>query len=187
MKLGKSLSLAAGAIMLAALLQPNTSEAAYHVVHASECTAARVSTGSTTNYLDFNSTDQRLGLLGAYELRGDADSNEMRVFCGIRDSSALPKQDVQSVEVYTYDSTGVGGTFGRAYLCASSSEFPLFSGCGPSQSASGSGYKTLTLSTDDEIADYTHDSPTSALTTVNVYMKAKDSELMQFRGFHVSD
>lgn len=170
MELGRFLLLAAGATLITATAVPTTSQAAWRRVHAGGCSATASGDPIALDYSGYRA------LGGETKL----------IICPLEDTSEFSRQDIDHINVHTYDTTGSGGNFGRAYAC-SRDPFSIGGECGTSQTASGSGYKTLVLSTSAEISQVTNSSTSSYFASVRVSLVSKASNWMDFYGYWVSD
>lgn len=153
---------AAGLSVFTGLLVPASSQAAWRRVSASGCTASRTDTGALDLNGFYYATDAERG----YSVY---DNRSMQVTCPLEDASGFQKTDIDRVNVHTYDSTGVGNNYSRAYLCATS-PFAIASSCGSSQTASGSGFKNLSLNTNDELGYATSGFSAAYFASVKIMM-----------------
>ena len=106
------------------------------------------------------------------------------LLCPIPDDTALPAEDIATIRAYTFDGTSTGGNFVRIRACARARNIAI-SACGTTQSAGGSGYKTLTLSGSSELNDLQLSGYQSYL---HVYMESSSSnEEQRFMSYRVND
>lgn len=109
------------------------------------------------------------------------------LLCPLPDTSTLPGEDISSITVYTNDQTSAGGNFVRVQACALSRANLHLSHCGQDQSASGSGDKTLTLSTENEIGFLSDGAYSTYYPYLHVFMQSNSTVYEQrFLGYTVA-
>lgn len=176
MQLGRITLAAAGLSVLAGMLAPTPSQAAWRRVSASGCSGARIGGSQETDTWRMMVNEEGFSTL---------DGQDMQVTCPLEDASGFQKSSISHVNVHTYDSTGAGNNYSRAYLCATS-PFSFASDCGASQTASGSGFKNLSLNTGDEIGPATAGFAADYFASVKVTMFSTGGNYQTFLGYWVT-
>ncbi|MEM6993898.1 MAG: hypothetical protein AAF721_25520 [Myxococcota bacterium] len=169
---------ASGLALAGALLAPSPSHAEWHRVSAGACGASDGSNGSIGSLDTSHDLSPELGYI--------VENDSINISCPLYDASGFQKQDIDRVNVHTYDQTGAGNNYGRAYICAAD-PFAFVSACLASQSAGGSGFKTLTLSTPSEIGWIQSPFRAGFFATVRVFMTSNSVNDQRFIGYWVTD
>lgn len=109
--------------------------------------------------------------------------------CPLQDDTALHKEDIDGIEVYTHDGTGAGNNFTRVFACGVDRD--AFDGaCMLGQSAGGSGFKTPVLSTVQELGWLQSVHRADYYASLHVYIRsdsAFSSTGQQFYGYTMHD
>lgn len=189
MNIVRTLSIAAGLSLVASLV-PSDSNAAWRRVASSACVVTQTDG-------DFFVDDDGFGVslsdvgghtlvkTGAYAQYSSSYSKQ--VMCPLEDTSEFSKSDIDRINVHTYDGSSNSDNFTRAYTCAVS-PYGLSSSCEAAEGASGSGYKTLTLSSQTEVGLIQSSYASAFFASLRVYMRVRTANRPQrFMGFWISD
>ncbi len=166
----------AGVAAAGIVVSPTISEAAHSRVNPISCEVAFDNSGNGS----FN-----MGYGGRFSVWDGI----AQLACPIQDDSTLAKGDIQGIEVYTHDGTGAGNNYARAYVCATDRDM-FDGGCLQGQDASGSGFKTLVLSTSQEIGWIQSSHRDEYYAMLKVYMRsdsAYSSTSQTLMGYTVHD
>lgn len=156
-------SIAAAGVMMT----PQTSHAEWTRVHPLSCQST------------FSEGTMFGGIGGAFHVYDDI----VQLSCPLQDDTALHKEDIDAIEVFTHDGSSAGNNFTRVFACGIDRE--SFDGaCLLGQSAGGSGFNTLVLSTSQELGwlQSVHRAPYYA--SLHVYIRSDSAYSSSGQSFH---
>jgi len=115
-----------------------------------------------------------------------AVNDNLDVACPIEDSSDMLKADIEQINVHVFDGSSSGGNYSRAYVCLRD-PFGVGGTCLASQGASGSGHKTLTLSSNAELGFMQSHLRAANFATLRVSMYSNSTPGQDLFGYFLSD
>lgn len=149
---------------------PSETQAAFENHHHNSCTVVR------------GNPDRESPINGLFAINED-----VWLQCEIPDTSELPKGDIDNIDAFIHDGSASSNNFTRVAVCAIDRDFSSGE-CADSQGASGSGFKTLTLSTTNELDVLNRPFSSDDFVFLSVTMKSTSSvNGQQLRGYSVRD